>query len=424
MSSSVEILGQWITLPDPDSVASLSNHYYRVSTTLADTKSQLSAIGSPQAAARWTGLAADAFAGRLGALPGELEQAWQSYNAVARALSGYSTNLRPVVAALRSLAYQAEEAQGTLNATQAARDQAARTGQESATGVWNTRLAEAKAAVSVLARRRSSLLTELDQLSAECVRQIHQAAPETVHQDLLSDLKRYALDAGHLIVRAEYDTGRFEFMVAKDLFYQPFDSLYDDFKKGDWNPTNWDAARWGKVLEDISGVLGVLAIVCAPVPGLDAVLALGAIGFGVAATGAEIIGASKGEKGASWADVAFDAGGAVLMGSGHVVGEGLKLADGPEAKVSAKSLWQSGNGHFFNLSDPDPDTKVILQKPLTVHDPIPVYKGAVDSYLHAGVDGDSAASQKVAEHVEWGIDRAGNAVGVGQTEYDKKSGGS
>ena len=178
MGSSVEILGQWITLPDPDSVASLSNRYYGVCTTLADTKSQLSAIGSPQAAARWTGLAADAFAARLGALPGELEQAWQSYNAVARALSGYSSNLRPVVAALRSLASQAEEAQGTLNATEAARDQAVRTGQESATGVWNTRLAEAKAAVSALARRRSSLLTELDQLSAECVRQIHQAGPD------------------------------------------------------------------------------------------------------------------------------------------------------------------------------------------------------------------------------------------------------
>lgn len=160
MSSSVEILGQWITLPDPDSVASLSNHYYGVCTTLADTKSQLSSIGSPQAAARWTGLAADAFAARLGALPGELEQAWQSYNAVARALSGYSSNLRPVVAALRSLASQAEEAQGTLNATQATRDQVVRTGQESATGVWNTKLAEAQAAVSALARRRSSLLTE------------------------------------------------------------------------------------------------------------------------------------------------------------------------------------------------------------------------------------------------------------------------
>ena len=91
MSSSVEILGQWITLPDPDSVASLSNRYFGVSTTLADTKSQLTAIGSPQAAARWTGLAAGAFAARLGALPGELEQAWQSYNAVARALSGYSS---------------------------------------------------------------------------------------------------------------------------------------------------------------------------------------------------------------------------------------------------------------------------------------------------------------------------------------------
>ena len=137
MSSSVEILGQWVTLPDPDGMASLATRYYGVCTTLADAKSQLSAIGSPQAVAQWTGAAAGTFASRLGSLPGELEQGWQSYNGVARALSGYSSNLRPVVDALRSLAYQAEEAEGTLYATQSARDQALQTGQESASGAWD-----------------------------------------------------------------------------------------------------------------------------------------------------------------------------------------------------------------------------------------------------------------------------------------------
>ena len=48
MSSSVEIFGQWINLPDPDSVASLSAHYDGVCTTIAEAKSQLSAIGSAQ----------------------------------------------------------------------------------------------------------------------------------------------------------------------------------------------------------------------------------------------------------------------------------------------------------------------------------------------------------------------------------------
>jgi hypothetical protein len=420
MSSSVDILGQWITLPDPDSVASLSNRYYGECTTLADAKSQLSAIGSPQAAAQWTGLAAGTFATRLGALPGELEQAWQSYNAVARALSSYSSNLRPVVAALRSLAYTAEEAEGTLNATQAARDQAIQTGQESASGVWNTKLEEAKAAVSQLAGRRSSLLAELDESSAECVRQIRQAGPESVHQDLLSDLGRYAVDAGHLILRAEYDQGRFEFMVAKDLYYQPFDSLYDDFKKGDWDPTKWDAAKWGKVLSDVSGALGLVALVIAPIPGLDfadGILVPAAMGFGLAAAGFTTAARLKHEQGATWTDVAVDVGGVALMGGGNAIGQGIKLAaplaDGDDAEVAGTSLWESGAKNFFNLSDPAPGATIGTR----IND-------AFDADGNLGVDEDTPSSQHALEHVEFGLDRAGDALNVWYDQTQHQSSGS
>ena len=401
MSSSVEILGQWITLPDPDSVASLSNHYYGVSTTLADTKSQLSAIGSPQAAARWTGLAADAFAGRLGALPGELEQAWQSYNAVARALSGYSTNLRPVVAALRSLAYQAEEAQGTLNATQAARDQVVRTGQESATGVWNTRLAEAKSAVSVLARRRSSLLTELDQLSAECVRQIHQAGPESVHQDLLSDLKRYALDAGRLYWRAEKDVFHFEVRVAEDLTIGPFVSLYKDADYLYHHPHSWES--WGSVLDDISGVLAICAIVCAPFPPAAGVLFLASMGVGAAGAIADARAAQDHEQGASYWKVGLDVGSLALMGGGRVLGKSAdELADNEDAKVTGSFLWNNGVKHFFSLDESDSSgvTKT--------------YEDDIKADLNYGVDPSNGPAAVPLEHAEWVAGKLGDGVTVGQ----------
>jgi hypothetical protein len=416
MSSSVEILGQWVTLPDPDSVASLSNRYYSVCTTLVEAKSQLSAIGSPQAAAQWTGAAADTFATRLGSVPGQLEQAWQSCNIVARVLAGYSSNLRPVVAALRSLANQAEEAQGTLHATQAARDQALHAGEVSTIGVWNARLEEAGEAISQVTKRRSSLLAELHQLSAGCARQIRQADPEGVHQDLFSDLKRYAVDAGRLYWRVEKDEFQVEFTVAKDLFYQPFADLVDHIQHG-----QWDWGKVSKVLEDISGVLGILAIVCAPVPGLDAVLALGAIGFGLAGTAAEGVALATHEQDASWTELAFDVGGLALMGSGRIIGQGLKmarLADGPEAEVSAKSIWQNGTRHFINLKDPDPGAPVIMRKPMTVHDPIDTYKANLDSYVHLGEEPGASASQRPFEHAEWGTDRAENALDVAHTEYD------
>jgi hypothetical protein len=401
MSSSVEILGQWITLPDPDSVASLSNHYYGVSTTLADTKSQLSAIGSPQAAARWTGLAADAFAGRLGALPGELEQAWQSYNAVARALSGYSSNLRPVVAALRSLASQAEEAQGTLNATQAARDQAVRTGQESATGVWNTRLVEAKAAVSALARRRSSLLTELDQLSAECVRQIHQAGPETVHQDLLSDLKRYAADGARLYWRADKDVFHFELKVAEDLTIGPFVSLVKDADYLYDHRHSWEA--WGTVLDDISGVLAICAVVCAPFPPAAGVLLLASMGVGAVGAAADFRAAQDHEQGASYLKVGLDVGSLALMGSGRVLGKGVDaLADNEDAKATGSLLWNSGVKHFFSL-DEDSSPGVIK-----------TYEDTIKVDLNAGVDPSKGPAAVPLEHAEWVVGKLGDGVTVAQ----------
>lgn len=417
MSSSVEILGQWITLPDPDSVASLSNRYYSVCTTLAEAKSELSAIGSPQAAARWTGAAADTFATRLGSVPGQLEQAWQSCHTVARVLAGYSSNLRPVVAALRSLAHQAEEAQGTLHATQAARDQALHAGEVSTSVVWNARLEEAREAVSQVSQRRSALLAELHQLSAGCARQIRQADPDSVHQDLFSDLKRYAVDAGRLYWRVEKEEFHLGFTVAKDLIYQPFADLAHDVQN-----TNWDWAKVSSVLEDISGVLGVLAVVCAPVPGLDAVLALGALGFGVAGTAAEGVALARHEKDASWTDLAFDAGGVVLMGRGQEL-KMMRLADGPDAEVSARSLWQTGAKHFIELEDPAPDARVIIRKPLTVYNPVDTYKDNLYSYFHFGEEPGASASERPLEHAEWRNDRAENLLDLADAERDKHKDG-
>ena len=419
--SSVEILGQWINLPDPDSVAGLSAHYDGVCTTIAEAKSQLSAIGSAQDRAEWTGVAAGKFATLLGRVPGELEQAWQSCNTVARALAGYSSGLRPVVAALRSLAYQAEEAQGTVRATQAAQEQAIRTGQASAILGWDVRLAEAEAAVGALDLRLSKCLSELHQLSADCVRQIRQAEPQSVHQDLLSDLRRYAVDAGRLYGRVQKDVRQVELAVAEDVFVEPFTSLYHDVYNAVLN-NDWDWAKVSHVLEDISGVLGVMAIVCAPIPGLDAVLALGALGFGVAGTIAEGVALASHEQDASWSDLAFDVVGVGLGGGGRLIGQGLKtarLADGPEAKAAAKAIWRSGNKHFLSLSDPH--TPVIMRKQLIVHNPLDTINDALDRDANLGVEPRAVAWKHPYERAEWGMDKAGHVLDIGHAELDKKA---
>jgi hypothetical protein len=356
MTGYLEIFGQSVTTPDPDSVASLSARYSGLSATIAEAKDGLHAIGSPQAIADWVGQAADTFASKLGNLPGQLEQAWQSYDAVARALSGYASSLRPVVSALTSLASQAEEAQGTLVAAQAAREQAIRSGEPSASTVWNARVSEAQAAVDQLKRRQSNLLGELRSCSSECVRQVQQAAHESVHSSLISDLRHDLAEVGRVAWRGGDDVlhfglavakdyadvelaiGRAELAIGEDLFITPFVNLY---KTADALAHNWTWANLGQCLDAVSGVLALCSLVCPP-------LALVAVGVGILGMEADTFGAAEGEE--SWTNVAFDA----VDLSLSEVGEGLGLADGPDAEEEGASLWDTVEGNWLDFDPDDP----------------------------------------------------------------------
>ena len=113
-------------------------------------------------------------------------------------------------------------------------------------------------------------------------------------------------------------------------------------------------------MSDVSGFLGLVALVIAPIPGLDfadGILVPAAMGFGVAAAGFTTAARLKHEQGATWTDVAVDVGGVVLMGNGNAISQGLKLsplADSDDAVVEGKSLWQTGAKNFFNLARPRP----------------------------------------------------------------------
>lgn len=349
MTGYLEIFGQSVTTPDPDSVASLSARYSGLSATIADAKDGLHAIGSPQATAEWVGQAADTFASKLSNLPGQLEQAWQSYDDVARALSGYASSLRPVVSALYSLASQAEEAQGTLSATLAAREQAIRQGDPSASTVWNARVSEAQAAVSQLKRRQSTLVAELRSCSSECVWQVQQAAHEGIHNSLITDLRHDLTDIGRVLWRDEAfrfgftaveDYLLFNLTVDYDLILKPFVDLYQAYDAY-WHSQSW--VNLGACLDAISGILALASLVCPP-------LAFVAIGVGILGLAADGIAAADDEQGASWTQVGFDA---VSVGL-EELGEGLNLADGPDAEEAGKSLWEKAEGNWLDFDPADP----------------------------------------------------------------------
>jgi len=368
MTRYLDVLGRSFTVPDPGDVAGLSASYRAVCVNLDDAKGQLGALGTPQAWGEWTGLAADAFARSIGRLPGQLEQAWQSYNTAAWALSEYASGLGPVVTALSALAYQAEEAQGHLTAVTAAREQVIRQGQDPSTTGWNARQQDAQAAVDELRSRLSSLLHEMNSLSAACVARIRQAQHEGIQNNVIGDFDRYVMPAAavawHDASRALKVTGD----VLDAVFVKPLVTDVENFRRGDWS---WE--NIGQTLGDIGFDLGVaLLVVGLFVSGVGEVAAPFMLGLGVLTTGAEGMAAAEHERGASWGKVGesavFDiglplAGGvfkdAVTAESNYLpeafdqgdLGQMERLADGTDARVSAGALWDTGVQHMFNLDE-------------------------------------------------------------------------
>jgi hypothetical protein len=367
MTRYLDVLGRSFTVPDPGDLASLSASYRAVCVNIEDAKGQLGALRSPQAWAEWTGLAADAFARSIGRLPGQLDQAWQSYNTAAWALSEYASGLGPVVAALSALAYQAEEAQGHLTAVTAAREQVIQQGQDPGTTGWNARQQDAQAAVDELRSRLSSLVHEMNSLSGECVARIRQAQhegiqnePVSVFDDVLSAVGDVWHDAGQ-VIKVAGD-------VLDDLFVQP---LVNDVRN--MERTGWSWENIGKTLGDIGFDLGVTVLVAGLfISGVGEAAAPFLIGLGVLTTGAKGMAAAEDEQGASWGEVAssafFDVGLPLAGGALHAAVDAdsnyltdafdqgdldqmEQLKDGTDARVSAGALWNTGVRHVFNLDE-------------------------------------------------------------------------
>src|SRR5580700_8459026 len=123
MTLRLVILGTTVTVPDPASATDLAAGFREQGGHLADLEATLQALSRPDAWGDWTGLAADAFGQSIGRLPAELGDVAGAYDDVASGLQRYANALEPVVNALASLSFQAEDAEGTLAAVRAARSQ-------------------------------------------------------------------------------------------------------------------------------------------------------------------------------------------------------------------------------------------------------------------------------------------------------------
>jgi hypothetical protein len=418
MTRYLDVLGRVFSVPDPDSVAALSASYRTVAVDIGDARSELSALASPQAWAEWTGPAADAFAQKIGGLPHQLEQAWQSYSAVAWALADYAGNLQPVVQALSALVFEAENAEGALRATTAARNQVIAQGQDPEATGWNSRLWDAEANVVAVERRLSALLNELDALAGECVNRVRQAQAEGIQNNAVTDVQRYVLmDGGTALAeyaRLQVDGAKIIWNIGDDLLVQPLVQFGHDFNEWRQHPS-WET--FGVALGAVGGLLGLAALL---IPGLGEfvapVLAAALIADAVAAEKHEP-GAGRGQLEDAGFEFALAGVGSVLQGGVAASKAAADLPDGADAQASGAALLKDGVTHTFSmdeLTSPWPDTYQELEKPAAT------LSNDAYSLTHVGVDLDTTNPAAVTfQHVEFGLGAVDDIKGIIEDQHEK-----
>ncbi len=428
MTRRLVILGTPVTVPDPVAATGLATSFRGMGGHLADLEATLQALTRPDAWGDWTGLAADAFGQSIGQLPAELGDARDAYEDVASALQRYASEVEPVVNALTSLSFKAEDAEGTLAAVRNARAQAIAHGQNPVVAGWDARLADATAAVSGLRSQLNRLLGELTALAATCTKQITAAEPKKAKKSLFSSLESdFVKDVADPIGRAFERVGRVGLLAAGEglalgalgsiavidaFIVHPITDLYDDavsFSDG------FTAEKLGKVLGDVAGVLGVLAFI----PGVDVFAVPALVAVSAVAAGADWWAVAKGEKGASVLDaslatvscalggVSFIASRAVSADAGLFrnaydagdLGELEDLKNGADARVSGAALWKAGLPRSFTMQDVKAAVRESLDE---THNP-------VKQILGIGDDGLTHSPAAVT------IDRAGKWMDRGST---------
>jgi uncharacterized protein YukE len=357
------ILGTTVTVPDPASVTELAAGFRKQGGQLADLEETLQALNRPDAWGEWTGQAADTFGQSLGQLPGEVAEARDAYGDVAAVLQRYAAELEPVVNALSSLSFRAEDAEGNLQAVSTAHAQAKARGENTTLTGWDTRLADATAAVSSLRAQLNRLLAELTTLAATCAKQITAAEPRKPKQSLFGKLESdFVRDIAHPVGHAVKDIVHGAEAVAKleltgalamgeALFVNPVKNVGLHVIQA---AEHFNAEQLGTALGDVAGVLGILALV----PGLDVIAAPAALIVGGAAAAADWWAAAHNEDGASYLQAALATVGLGLGGVSMVAGKALDaepglqdLASGADADASGTALWKTGLPRVFHPSD-------------------------------------------------------------------------
>jgi hypothetical protein len=235
------VLGGLAVPGSPDEVGALSRELRKIADHVTDCKNQLSAAAGN---VDWTGGAADAYRDKLGSLPEELEKVCVSYGEVSWALWSYEGSLRDLQARSNRAATRARDAQYRLDLVARAKR----------SGHHDPRLdAEEHAAHAQLnaARREAgNIYAAFQDAAGTCCKRILHAGRDGLHNSFGSAFERYIV----------HDAGGFLWDVGKAVVF-PITDLADALVELAADPS-W--AALSRVLEDVTTILGVMAIFYPP----------------------------------------------------------------------------------------------------------------------------------------------------------------
>lgn len=317
MARQIQVGGESVALPDPDTIEQISSHYRDVCTTIGSANNQLRAISRDWT--EWTGQAADAFAQHINELPSRLDRAWASYDHMAWALWQYGNDLRPIVSQLLSLSNRIEDERYNVEALRAAHDRAVQANDPNAASLA-TRLDDAQSQLDDLQRAASGLVDDMRGRSDWMVGEVQTALDRGIRNDVGSMWSRYGVQ----------DVGATAVHIVVNVVWKSIHDLPGHIADFARHPS-WDNAA--KIAGDVAGILAVASLV---IPGLGEALMGVALVLDVAKLGLDTAAVVSGET-HDWRSVAGDVIGLATDGVGAVAIRGAKAGDEVLAEATQES---------------------------------------------------------------------------------------
>jgi hypothetical protein len=406
MSPVIEVLGEEVAIPDPHAIEELAGQYAKVRDEVGSARDRLLAADKTPS---WTGTSAEAFRQNLGDLPGQLSQAHDSYADMASTLTAYGVAIGEWVTRYSALALRANDVMIDLGRTQAALDQATKSGADT-----TSLQARVAALISELEDLRSQLNALYNQalpdLAAACLRGIQQAESAGISNTLWGTIEQIGGD----LESAAGDIAGF----LNGAILAPIEDLTPAFEALLTPPPS--LAKLSRVLGDVSSLLGTASLL---IPGLGEVLLPAMLAVDAAHFGVDAAMVATGDKSKSLLDLAFDGvavvgDGAGVLGAGADAGDDAIKALGKDSGAvqtlsesqSVWSLMKEGPGHAFS---PDTLADGWNKAVDAVKDPLGTgFPKLIDQYKNLGVDAVSSPASVLVHQtttiVGWGTTAAGD----------------